>query len=156
MTKETAPNRDGPARKIPVSEFRWPIRVYYEDTDAGGIVYHANYLRFMERARTEWLRALGFEQDRLLQELRVLFVVRSLEADYLKPALFNDSLEVITTVPQVRRASLLFRQEIVRNTATGESTTLLRAKVKVACLAADTLRPVAIPDAIRMEMNDVG
>lgn len=139
-----------------MSEFRWPIRVYYEDTDAGGIVYHANYLRFMERARTEWLRALGFEQDRLLQELRVLFVVRSLEADYLKPALFNDSLEVITTVPQVRRASLLFRQEIVRNTATGESTTLLRAKVKVACLAADTLRPVAIPDAIRMEMNDVG
>lgn len=138
-----------------MSEIRWPVRVYYEDTDSGGIVYHANYLKFMERARTEWLRELGFEQDQLRQELRVLFAVRSLEVDYLKPALFNDQLEVVTEVARPRHASLLFNQDVVRLSATGVET-LVRARVKVACIGADDKRPVALPDAIKLEMKDVG
>lgn len=134
-------------------EFTWPVRVYYEDTDAGGIVYHANYLRFIERARTEWLRALGFEQDQLLQELRILFAVRSLEADYLKPARFNDRLEVLTEVARVRRASLEFEQTVVA-ADTADGSPLFRARVKVACLTADDLRPAAMPDPIRAALTN--
>ena len=76
--------------------FQWPVRVYYEDTDSGGVVYYANYLRFMERARTEWMRELGFEQDVLIREEGVIFAVRSAKVDYLRPALFNDELNVVT------------------------------------------------------------
>ncbi len=140
------------------NKFDWPLRVYYEDTDAGGIVYHANYLRFMERARTEWLRRLGFEQDRLRQELRLLFAVRSLEIDYRKPALFNDELTVVTQLQQLRHASLTFSQRIV-NCKT-PATLLVQASVKVACIDADSRRPVALPAAIKMgfemEIEDVG
>ena len=95
-----------------MQEFVWPIRVYYEDTDSGGVVYHANYLRFMERARTEWLRRLGFEQDRLRDEERVIFAVRRMELDFLAPARFNDALLVHTRLAAQRRASLLFEQSV--------------------------------------------
>jgi hypothetical protein len=80
--------------RLPVTDFRWPVRVYYEDTDSGGVVYYANYLRFMERARTEWMRQLGFEQDALIRDKGILFAVRSASLDYLRPARFNDLLEV--------------------------------------------------------------
>jgi len=155
--------RPGPKDTF-VREFTWPVRVYYEDTDAGGIVYHANYLRFIERARTEWLRALGFEQDQLLQELRILFAVRSLEADYLKPARFNDRLNVVTVVARVRRASLEFEQTVTHGDAPAGQP-LFRARVKVACLSADGLRPAAMPTPIQaalkkqvlsMETHDAG
>ena len=93
--------------------FGWPVRVYYEDTDAGGVVYYANYLRFLERARTEWLRALGFEQDALARDAGVIFAVRRVEVDYLKPARFNDALTVHARIAERGRASLVFAQEVI-------------------------------------------
>jgi tol-pal system-associated acyl-CoA thioesterase len=92
--------------------FFWPVRVYYEDTDCGGVVYYANYLRFMERARTEWLRALGFEQDLLATEHGVIFAVRSVALDFVRPARFNDLLRVGAHVVERRAASLTFAQEV--------------------------------------------
>ena len=124
--------------------FTWPVRVYWEDTDAGGVVYYANYLKFLERARTEWLSMLGLEQDHLAEEAGVVFVVRRVEADYLKPARFNDRLTVHSELTELNRASLLMTQQIVR----GEEI-LLRAVVKVACVEYAPkhaqLRPAKIP-----------
>lgn len=134
--------------------FVWPVRVYYEDTDSGGIVYHANYLKFMERGRTEWLRALGFDQSRLKQELGILFVVRSLRIDYAKPAQFDDKLEIVTRVMARRGASLLFHQAVRR--VEPEPALLAEGEVKVACLDAHTLRPRPLPDLIATEIEDVG
>ncbi len=121
--------------------FEWPVRVYYEDTDAAGIVYHANYLRFMERARTEWLRALGFEQDALFRDHRVAFVVHRSDVSYLRAVRFNEELRVVSAIERLRGASIEFRQEI--DNAAG-------AKVcvglnKVACVEAGTFRPRRIP-----------
>jgi len=135
-----------------VREFRWPVRVYYEDTDSGGVVYYANYLRFMERARTEWLRDLGFEQDALRAELGILFAVRSASLEFLSPARFNDRLEVSVRVIERRRASLAFDQAVYR---VGESEPLCTARVKLACLDAEGFRPRAIPPAILGEIEDV-
>jgi acyl-CoA thioester hydrolase len=126
-------------------EFRWPTRVYYEDTDSGGVVYHANYLRFMERARTEWLRSLGFEQDHLAAELGVIFAVRRMTVDYLAPARFNDLLQVSARVTQLRRVSMDFAQEVAR---AGDATPLCRGEVQVACLDSVRLRPRAIPQQL--------
>ncbi len=95
-----------------IMEFLWPVRVYYEDTDSGGVVYYANYLKFMERARTEWLRSLGFEQDQLLEKEGVLFAVRRVEVDYRRPARFNDALTVSASIKSRGKASLTFQQEI--------------------------------------------
>ena len=128
-----------------MSEFVWPIRVYYEDTDSGGVVYHANYLRFMERARTEWLRSLGFEQDTLRDAHGVLFAVRSAQLDYLKPAHFNDALEVSAQIIKRGRASLVFAQE-VRRVQDGE--VVCRGTIKIASVLADGLRPCPIPESI--------
>lgn len=125
-----------------MKNFVWPVRVYYEDTDSGGVVYYANYLKFMERARTEWLRARGFEQDVLLREQRLMFAVRSMSVDYHRPARFNDLLTVATDVMEVRGASLLFEQKIRREAA---PEVLCNGRVKVACIDAETLRPCRIP-----------
>jgi acyl-CoA thioester hydrolase len=122
------------------SVFSIPIRVYYEDTDAGNVVYYANYLKFMERARTEWLRALGFEQDELLRRGGVLFAVRSARLEFLKPARFNDLLQATVQVNQRGKASITFSQEIRR-----EELTLCEGEVKVACLDAATFAPRPIP-----------
>jgi acyl-CoA thioester hydrolase len=137
-----------------VNVFVWPVRVYYEDTDSGGIVYHANYLKFMERGRTEWLRSLGFDQSRLNKELGIIFVVRSIEIEYEKPAQFDDTLEIATRVMACRGASLLFHQAVRR--IEPEPASLAEAQVKVACLDAHALRPRPIPDPIRTEIKDVG
>jgi acyl-CoA thioester hydrolase len=123
--------------------FAWPVRVYYEDTDAGGVVYYANYLRFLERARTEWLRSLGFEQDALARDAGVIFAVRRVEVDYLKPARFNDALTVHARIAERGRASLVFAQEIRRG-----DEVLVKGMVKVACLEAASFRPAPIPAAI--------
>ncbi|MEW6647407.1 MAG: tol-pal system-associated acyl-CoA thioesterase [Pseudomonadota bacterium] len=123
--------------------FVWPVRVYYEDTDSGGVVYYANYLKFMERARTEWLRSLGFEQDALIRDAGIIFAVRSVEADYLRPARFNDALAVTAEVVHNGGASITFRQEVRR----GEEV-LCRGKVKIASLDAQTLRPKPAPAEI--------
>lgn len=136
-----------------MNEFCWPVRVYYEDTDSGGVVYYANYLRFMERARTEWLRSRGFEQDDLQAREGVIFAVRSVSIDYLKPARFNDQLQVVSALRQWRRASLEFHQRIERLAAAADqSGTLCEAVIKIACVDSRSFRPRPLPDAIVTEM----
>jgi acyl-CoA thioester hydrolase len=125
--------------------FDWPVRVYYEDTDAGGVVFYANYLRFMERGRTEWLRALGYEQDELRAQEGILFTVRRVNIDYLSPAFFNDRLTVRSSLLNLGGASLEFAQGIVRET---DGARCCQGTVKVACLDAETLRPRRIPAAL--------
>jgi acyl-CoA thioester hydrolase len=137
-----------------VALFQWDVRVYYEDTDSGGVVYYANYLRFMERARTEWMRSLGFEQDRLLAEQGILFAVRSASIDYLRPAHFNDRLDVTVDVRQRGRASLTLEQAVLRHGDTGGP--LCTGTVKIACLEAATFRPQPIPDTILKEIVNGG
>ena len=131
-------------------EFEWQVRIYYEDTDAGGVVYHAGYLRFMERARTEWLRALGFNQSRL-RESGVLFAVRTLHLDYRRPARLDDELVVRSRLSDRRRASLTFLQWIV-NPAQGPEP-LCEGWVQVACIDAESFRPRPIPAGLATEMS---
>ncbi len=129
-------------------EFSIPVRVYYEDTDAGGVVYYANYLRFMERARTEWLRSLGLEQDALREQDGVIFAVRSVKVEFLKPARFNDLLRVTVSVRRVGGASVFFDQRIRR-----DDVTLAHAELKVACLDARSFVPRAIPARVVSRLN---
>ncbi len=133
------------------SEFIWPVRVYYEDTDAGGVVYYANYLRFMERARTEWLRAKGFEQDRLRDQAGVVFAVRQVQLDYLRPARFNQALEVSVALSEVGRASLTLDQEV----RGPDAKPCCRGRVKVACVDIQRFRPAPIPPDLMRELLDV-
>lgn len=129
------------------SVFVWPVRVYWEDTDAGGVVYYANYLKFLERARSEWLRSLGIHQTELAAGEGVLFVVRRIEVDYLRPARFDEALRVFSTIADLGRASLSMGQSILRG-----DEALLTARVKVACVAAVDgpagMRPAKIPPAV--------
>jgi acyl-CoA thioester hydrolase len=136
-----------------VSQFQWQVRVYYEDTDNGGVVYYANYLRFMERARTEWLRSLGLEQDRLIDESDILFAVHSLCIDYHAPARFNDCLNISVEIIRRTRASLSLRQVVTRQDDAG--TGLCSARVKIACLVASTFKVRPIPGFILKEMPNV-
>lgn len=133
--------------------FDWPIRVYYEDTDAAGIVYYANYLKFLERGRTEWLRSLGFDQSELSVDPGVVFAVRSVSIEYLKPARFDDRLTVRTRIGQAGRVSLEFVQQILRGDAAGDAELLTGASVKVACLDARRMRPRALPAALVKELS---
>jgi acyl-CoA thioester hydrolase len=128
-----------------VATFYWPVRVYYEDTDASRVVYHAAYVKYFERARTEWLRAQGFSQHALHDELGVVFTVANLEVDFVRPARLDDELHVAVTVEQVRGASLTFRQELFRKDETARP--LARARVRVGCVDAATFRPCALPKA---------
>jgi len=131
-----------------VRETRLPLRIYYEDTDAGGVVYYANYWKFCERGRTEWLRALGFEQQTLLDEAGLAFVVRKVEGDYLRPARLDDEIVVNTVMADARRASLKFTQYIERGTER-----LFTATVSIACLDLASGRPAAIPEHIRKTLE---
>ncbi|KPJ96306.1 MAG: 4-hydroxybenzoyl-CoA thioesterase [Gammaproteobacteria bacterium SG8_15] len=131
-------------------EFIWQARVYYEDTDSGGVVYYANYLKFLERARTEWLRSFGIQQDTLVQQDGLIFAVRSVQLEYVKPAKFNDLLDISVAISQAGKASLTFDQTVRQ--AEGEKQLLCSGKVKIACLTADTLRPKAIPEKISREI----
>lgn len=128
--------------------FTFPVRVYYEDTDAGGVVYYANYLKFFERARTEMLRAMGCEQDQLRNQAGILFVVRSVQVDYLRPALFNDLLSVSCHITELKKASLTFEQHISR-----ENEVLCSGVIRIACLDANTMRPKAIPTYLIDSLN---
>ncbi|HLT91947.1 MAG TPA: YbgC/FadM family acyl-CoA thioesterase [Woeseiaceae bacterium] len=127
-------------------DFCWPVRVYYEDSDAQGLVYFANYFKFMERARTEWLRSLGVEQDVLLQKQRRCFVVVETRAEFLAPARFNERLLVTVGLTDRARASFTIEQEIFREGLEGEL--LCRGTTRAAFLNADTLKPVRLPDSI--------
>ena len=126
------------------------VRVYYEDTDSGGVVYYANYLKFIERARSEYLRELGFEQDQLIKEQNVIFAVRKLQADYRSPARFNDLLTVKTQLKKVGKASLDFSQKIA---ISGQNQVLFEAQISIACLQADSFKPCAIPQRILEKIN---
>jgi len=131
--------------------FRWPVRVYYEDTDAAGIVYYANYFRFMERARTEWLRHLGYEQDRLRADHGIVFVVRHVEADYLEPARFNDLLWVTGELEDHGRSALTLRQQVLRQ---DDDKLLCHGRVRLVCIDIDRFRPKAVPAEILEKMKD--
>ena len=124
--------------------FTYPIREYYEDTDAGGVVYHARYLHFFERARTEYLRQLGFSQQMLLAEMQLAFVVKTMEIDYSYPARLDDLLLVETLVEEVKGATIRFVQTLKRN-----ETILCKSAVKVACVDLGKMKPVAIPTGIK-------
>ena len=125
-------------------DFRIPIRVYHEDTDAGGIVYYANYLRFMERARTEFLRAAGFEQDVLLEQEKLMFVVTAADIKYRAPAVFNDRLSVSAVPQSCGRASMRFGQTVYRLHGDDEQVAC-EATVSLACLNSDSLKPARVP-----------
>jgi acyl-CoA thioester hydrolase len=122
-------------------KFNWPVQVYWEDTDAGGVVYHSQYLNFMERARTEFLRSLGAMQTVLRDDLGILFVVRDIQIRFKKPAKFDDALSVNTALIKVGRSLLEFEQNIYRG-----DEHLIAAKVGVVCIGATSFRPVSIPD----------
>lgn len=124
--------------------FTWPVRVYYEDTDAGGVVFYANYLKFFERARTEWLRAYGYSQQELVEKTGLMFVVRSTTVDYTTPARLDDELTLTVVVEEFRKASMTFVQEAWRICAT-EQTLLARGRICIACVNATSFRPQAIP-----------
>ncbi len=132
--------------------FKWPVRVYYEDTDSGGVVYYANYLKFMERARTEFLRCHGFEQDQLIEKQNIIFAVRSVQCDYKSPARFNDELTVSAEIIELKKASMLFEQKIVR--IHQPEHILCQGQIRIACLHAHSFKPCAIPKSI-MEVAGV-
>lgn len=126
--------------------FAWPVRVYYEDSDAQGLVYFANYFKFMERARTEWLRSLGVEQDVLLYREKRCFVVVDTQADFLRPARFNDELVVTASLSELARASFLIEQQIFRGGVGGDL--ICRGTTRAAYLDAETLRPARLPETL--------
>ena len=132
-----------------MADFTFPVRVYWEDTDAGGVVYYANYLRFLERARSEWLRALGVDQVRMLREERLQFVVVEANIRYHRPARFDDELVVSVRLKERRGASVVFQQEIRRGAEDGEL--LISASIRAACLASDSLRPRPLPAALTQQ-----
>ncbi len=129
--------------------FTWGCRVYWEDTDAGGVVYYANYLKFMERCRTEWLRALGVDQLALRAERKLQFVVANCSVDFLRPALLNDEVLVTAELSKLSGATIHFKQSIWRN-----EVQLTDATVRVACLDSGTLKPRAIPKDLFTEWRD--
>lgn len=132
----------------PGREFRLPLRVYIEDTDAGGIVYYVNYLKFMERARTEMLRTFGYQHYGLAAE-NFQFVVHSCEVRYLKPGRIDDQLEVSAEVVRLGRAAIDFKQTVER---AGDM--LCQARIRVACVSADTFKPTALPAALHAALSE--
>ncbi|MDD4978670.1 MAG: tol-pal system-associated acyl-CoA thioesterase [Gallionella sp.] len=125
--------------------FSLPLRVYFQDTDAGGVVYHGSYVNFMERARTEWLRDVcGFSNGALMKEFGVVFVVRSMQVEYLKPALLDDMLEVTAQVKEIGRSRVTLKQTVRR----GEQL-LTEAEVHLVCVALETFKPVSVPEVLR-------
>ncbi len=131
--------------------FTWPVRVYYEDTDSGGVVYYANYLKFMERARTEWLRDHGFEQTELLRDHSVIFVVRSVQIEYLRPAKFDDLLTVTVRFHASGRSWI----ELDQTAEHPENGMLVKARVKVVCVNGQTFKPVQIPALVRESIERI-
>ena len=122
------------------SGFTWPVRVYYEDTDAGGIVFYANYLKFFERARTEWLRACGIDQQRVADETGAIFIVRSTALDYRAPARLDDMLTITSRIGRIGLASVEFTQEAWR-----DGTLLVAGHIRIGCVDRAGIRPAAIP-----------
>jgi len=137
-----------PALQPELFVYSFPVRVYFENTDAGGVVYHGEYLKFLERARTEWLRHLGFDHQALGRVHRIVFVVSSMAVEFVKPARLDDAIAVSVQVESLGKVRCVFRQEIRR-----EGEVLLRAKVTVACVTAEAFKPVEIPEALKRKME---
>ncbi len=135
----------------PVAAFGINVRVYYEDTDVAGVVYYANYLRFLERARTEWLRATGYELDQIQRDLLAVFVVKRVEADYHLPAKLGDIITVTCEPTKVGRSKLVVNQRVMRGGSVGEL--LLSATVTLAYIASDLSKPIAMPAEMRSRMS---
>ncbi|HEY6094978.1 MAG TPA: tol-pal system-associated acyl-CoA thioesterase [Gallionellaceae bacterium] len=129
--------------------FELPVRVYFQDTDAGGVVYHASYVNFMERARTEWLRTFGYSNAALMQQLGVVFVVRSLKLDYLKPAQLDDLLTVTAQVRDIGRSRITLLQTVLRG-----DEVLAEGEVHLVCVALDSFKPVSVPDVLRNQWKE--
>ncbi len=127
-------------------DFNWPVRVYYHDTDAGGVVYHASYLNFMERARTEWLRSYGYTNPELLKAYNVVFVVRSVQMDFLRPALLDDLLDVTLQIKEIGRSRLILRQTVLRG-----AELLNEAEVHLVCVSMENFKPVSVPETLRTQ-----
>jgi acyl-CoA thioester hydrolase len=128
--------------------YSFPVRVYFESTDAGGVVYHSEYLKFMERARTEWLRHLGYDHQALAREHKAIFVVAAIAVDFLKPARLDDNLAVSVRLESVGRVRCVFDQEIRR-----EEEVLVKARVTVACLVNESFKPAEIPAGLKRKME---
>jgi acyl-CoA thioester hydrolase len=128
--------------------FSWPVRVYYQDTDAGGVVYHSNYVNFMERARTEWLRTFGYSNAGMMKELGVMFVVRSIKLDYLKPALLDDLIEVTAQIKEIGRSRVTLLQTVTR-----DEVVLTEGEVHLVCVDVQTFKPVSVPEILRKQWN---
>ena len=146
LTPDLAPETD--AERSHLQAFEFDVRVYYEDTDAGGVVFYANYLKFFERARTEWLRALGVNQSDIAQRLNRIFVVHSLDMRYLRPARLADLLTIRSTITRVGRASVHFAQTAVRN---GEL--LAQGNIQVCTIDAAEFKTAEIPPEIRSKLK---
>ena len=130
--------------------FSLPVRVYFQDTDAGGVVYHASYVNFMERARTEWLRErCGYSNAGLMKEFGAVFVVRSLKLEYFKPALLDDLLNVTSQVKETGRSRVVLRQDVMR----GEEK-LVEAEIQLVCVAVDSFKPVSVPEVLRNQWKE--
>ena len=125
-----------------------PVRVYFQDTDAGGVVYHSNYLNFMERARTEWLRAHGYSNAGLMKEFGMVFVVRSIKLDYLKPALLDDCLEVTVHINEIGRSRVSLIQSIMRG-----AEVLTEAEVHLVCVSLASFKPSSVPEVLRKQLE---
>jgi len=128
--------------------FEWNVRVYFEDTDSGGVVYHANYLKFMERARTEWLRSLGLNQIKLKKEDKVMFVVRKIDIQYRMPSRFNDELLLQTECFKITDYSIMLKQNILR-----DKQIITEGKVEIVCINSDLFKPVRIPKMAKQLME---
>ena len=138
-----------PLMPQPNRAFVWPVRVYWEDTDAGGIVYYANYLKFMERARTEWLRALGCDQAHMRARHRLQFVVARANVEFRRPARFDDRLDVDVRVLALRRASV----ELAQHVRSAGRELLCHAEIRVGCVDIETFRPRGIPISLQQELE---
>jgi acyl-CoA thioester hydrolase len=128
--------------------FKWSVRIYFEDTDSGGVVYHSNYLKFMERARTEWLRSLNLNQADLKKKDKIMFVVTKVNIDYKKAAQFNDALDIETSVDNIGASKVDLTQNIMKNSELYTS-----AKVSIACIHSETFKPQRIPKLIKQQME---
>ena len=128
--------------------FKWSVRIYFEDTDSGGVVYHSNYLKFMERARTEWLRSLNLNQADLKKKDKIMFVVAKVKIDYKKAAQFNDALDIETSVDNIGASKVDLTQNIMKNSELYTS-----AKVSIACIHSETFKPQRIPKLIKQQME---
>ena len=128
--------------------YNFPVRVYFENTDAGGVVYHGEYLKFLERARTEWLRHLGFDHQALARQYRIVFVVSAANLEFIKPARLDDMVNVSVKLESLGKVRCVFSQEIRR-----EDEVLVRAKVTVACLVGESFKPVEIPEPLKRKME---